>query len=151
MIWLFLLLGIFLVVAIAFACIGLTTRRLEQNAFPVVFELEDAVDWIAEQLPVEAASQLTHDEVGTIARWWLEYFDQNGLATNHGLELGDQALSDETIEKVIEIDDAVDFVVERSLNEEQPLDSVAVVVVVDLLRIYLTEMGAITGMAEEEQ
>jgi hypothetical protein len=67
------------------------------------------------------------------------------------LELGDQALSDETKEKVIEIDDAVDFVVERSLNEEQPLDSVAVVVVVDLLRIYLTEMGAITGMAEEEQ
>lgn len=151
MIWLFLLLGIFLVVAIALAFIGSTTRRLEQNAFPVVFELEDAVDWIAEQLPVEAASQLTHDEVGTIARWWLEYFDQNGLATNHGLELGDQALSDETKEKVIEIDDAVDFVVERSLNEEQPLDSVAVVVVVDLLRIYLTEMGAITGMAEEEQ
>jgi len=151
MIWLFLLLGFFLVVAIALAFIGSTTRRLEQNAFPVVFELEDAVDWIAEQLPVEAASQLTHDEVGTIARWWLEYFDQNGLATNHGLELGDQALSDETKEKVIEIDDAVDFVVERSLNEEQPLDSVAVVVVVDLLRIYLTEMGAITGMAEEEQ
>ncbi len=151
MIWLFLLLGIFLVVAIALAFIGSTTRRLEQNAFPVVFELEDAVDWIAEQLPVEAASQLTHDEVGMIARWWLEYFDQNGLATNHGLELGDQALSDETKEKVIEIDDAVDFVVERSLNEEQPLDSVAVVVVVDLLRIYLTEMGAITGMTEEEQ
>ena len=151
MIWLFLLLGVFLVVAIAFVCIGSTTRRLEQNVFPVVFELEDAIDWIAEQLPVEAASQLTHDEVGTIARWWLEYFDQNGLATTHGLELGDQALSDETIEKVIEIDDAVDFVVERSLNEEQPLDSVAVVVVVDLLRIYLTEMGAITGMAEEEQ
>ena len=151
MIWLFILLGIFLVVAIALAFIGSTTRRLEQNAFPVVFELEDAVDWIAEQLPVEAASQLTHDEVGTIARWWLEYFDQNGLATNHGLDLGDQALSDETKEKVIEIDDAVDFVVERSLNEEQPLDSVAVVVVVDLLRIYLTEMGAITGMAEEEQ
>ncbi len=151
MIWLFILLGIFLVVAIALAFIGSTTRRLEQNAFPVVFELEDAVDWIAEQLPVEAASQLTHDEVGMIARWWLEYFDQNGLATNHGLELGDQALSDETKEKVIEIDDAVDFVVERSLNEKQPLDSVAVVVVVDLLRIYLTEMGAITGMAEEEQ
>ena len=151
MIWLFLFLGIFLVVAIALAFVGSTTRRLEQNVSPVVFELEDAVDWIAEQLPDEAAAQLTRDEVVTIAQWWLEYFNQNGLATNHGLELGDQALSDETQKKVIEIDEAVDFVIAQSLNEDQPLDSVAVVVVVDLLRIYLTEMGAITGMTEGEQ
>ena len=44
----------------------------------------------------------------------------------------------------------MDYVVARSLEQEDPLDSVSVVVVVDLLRIYLTEMGAITGISEEE-
>ena len=59
MIWLFLVLGVLLVVAIAFAFVGTTTSRLQQNVQPVVFEVEDAVDWVAEQLPEEAAGQLT--------------------------------------------------------------------------------------------
>ncbi|CAI8350198.1 MAG: Uncharacterised protein [Acidimicrobiales bacterium AG-410-I20] len=150
MIWLFIVLGVLLVVAIAFAFVGATTNRLQQNAQPVVFEVEDAVDWVAEQLPDEAAGQLTYSEVVTITRWWLEYFDQIGLTTEHGQEIGDEALSEETQEKIAELDDAVDYVVARSLEQEEPLDSVAVVVVVDLLRIYLAEMGAITGISEEE-
>ena len=150
MIWLFLVLGVLLVVAIAFAFVGTTTSRLQQNVQPVVFEVEDAVDWVAEQLPEEAAGQLTYSEVATITRWWLEYFDQVGLATEHGQEIGDEALSEETPERIAELDDAVDYVVARSLEQEDPLDSVSVVVVVDLLRIYLTEMGAITGISEEE-
>ena len=44
MIWLFLVLGVLLVVAIAFAFVGTTTSRLQQNVQPVVFEVEDAVE-----------------------------------------------------------------------------------------------------------
>jgi hypothetical protein len=42
-------------------------------------------------------------------------------------------------------DDAVDAVVARGLGARVPLDAVSMVVVVDLLGVYLAEMGAIGG------
>ena len=91
MIWLFLTLGTVLVAAIALVAVGSAVRRLEESAMPVVLEVDDAVDWIAERLPAEAASQLSRDDVINIVGWYLEVFDAAGLVTDHGQELGDGA------------------------------------------------------------
>ena len=46
---------------------------------------------------------------------------------------------------------AVDHVVARALNRPEPLDEVAVVVVLDLLVIYLGEVGVIGGRAGDRE
>jgi len=149
MTWLFLVGGAVLVGAVALVAVGAAVDRLSGAAPPAVFEVDDAVDWVAERLPEEAAGQLSRDDVGRIVGWWLEFFDEVGLSTEHGQELGDEALDDGTDRVVAEMDGAIDHVVARGLDDEEPLDAVAVTVTVDLLNVYLAEMGAVSDAPGE--
>ena len=88
MIWVLVAVGVLLVVAIGLFAVGGAVHRTEGELAPAVFEVHDAVDWIAERLPEEAASRLTYDDVVLLAGWWLEYVATQGLASEHGQELG---------------------------------------------------------------
>jgi len=116
---------------------------------PTVLEVPDAVDWIAERLPEEAAAGLTLDDVSMVLAWWLEYVDVQGLVSEYGQDLGGADATGTQIDESA----AVDHVVARALDvpEEQggALDPVAVVVALDLFGIYLREMGAIGGPVED--
>ena len=148
MIWFFLTLGTVLVAVIALVAVGSVVRRLEKSAMPVVLEIDDAVDWIAERLPTEAASQLSRDDVVNIVGWYLEVFDAVGLATDHGQELGDGALDDDPSDVVAPLDDALEHVVARAGGGDDPLDAVSVAMAAELLGTYLTAMGAIGDPAD---
>ena len=150
MTWLFLAVGAVLVSAIALVAVGSAVCRLEDTPLPAVLEVDDAVDWIADRLPVEAAGQLSRDDVVAVVGWYLEVFDEAGLATEHGIELGDAALGDMALgdadsegdQRVAPLDGALEHVVARGLQQADPLDAVSVAMVADLLGTYLTEMGA---------
>ncbi|MDP7508110.1 MAG: hypothetical protein QF532_06730 [Acidimicrobiales bacterium] len=149
MIWVFVAVGALLVTAISLLAVGGAVRRTEGQLVPTVLEVPDAVDWIAERLPEEAAAGLTLDDVSMVLAWWLEYVDAQGLVSEYGQDLGGADATGTPIDESA----AVDHVVARALDvpEEQggALDPVAVVVVLDLFGIYLREMGAIGGPVED--
>ena len=64
--FLFLAAGAVLVFAIAAAFIGRETGRLEGQAPRPVFDVDEAVSWIADQLPPSVQAQLTHAELRRI-------------------------------------------------------------------------------------
>jgi len=147
-------LGAVLVSAIALVAVGSTVRRLEVSALPAVLEVDDAVEWIANRLPVEAATQLSRDDVASVVGWYLEVFAEAGLATEHGQELGDAVLFERRSdagssaeELVAPLDGALEHVVARGLGQVEPLDAVSVAMVADLLGTYLLEIGAIGAKA----
>ena len=148
MIWFFLTLGTVLVAAIALVAVGSTVRRLEESAMPVVLEVDDAVNWIAERLPAEAARQLSRADVVNIVGWYLEVFDAAGLVTDHGQELGDGALDDDPSDVVAPLDNALEHVVARAGGGEAPLDAVSAAMTAELLGPYLPAMGASGGPAD---
>ncbi len=151
MLLLFAILGFLLVLLIAFVSVAFTVRNLSEVSFPSVLEVDDAVEWISERLPEEAASQLRKDEVFEIIGWWLDSIDSAGLASEHGQEIGEGRAKDNKDESVADLDIAVDEVVARALDTAEPLNEVAVVVVLDLLVVYLTEIGAISGQPAEQE
>ncbi len=140
MTWFFLALGALLVASIALIAVGSAVGRLRGTLRPAVLEVDDAADWIAERLPVEAAGQLTLDDVVSVVGWYLEVFDEVGLATEHGQELGDAATGDG--ERTAPLDGILEHVVARALDRREPLDAVAVAMVAELLGTYLREVGA---------
>ncbi|MED6327692.1 MAG: hypothetical protein VYD46_01580 [Actinomycetota bacterium] len=155
MIWLFFAVGAALVAMIALVAVGSAVRRLEDSALPVVLEVDDAVDWIAERLPVESAGQLSREDVVSVVGWYLEVFDEAGLSTEQGEELGDAALGKADLDEVGSeergnapgqwvalLDGALEHVVARGLEQADPLDAVSVAMVAELLGTYLREMGA---------
>ena len=147
----FAILGFFLVVFIAFTSVALTVRNLSETSLPSVLEVDDAVEWISERLPEEAASQLRKDEVVTIIGLWLDSLDSAGITSEHGQEIGEGRTKGNSEESIADLDVAVDEVVAKALDLTEPLNEVAVVVVLDLLIIYLTEMGAISSQPTEQR
>ena len=88
MILFFAILGFLLVLFIALISVAYTVRNLSEMSLPSVFEVDDAVEWISERLPEEAASQLRKDEVFEIIGLWLDSLDSAGLASEYGQEIG---------------------------------------------------------------
>lgn len=130
------------VLAIAWFAVQRTSARLASEPAPVVLRVEMAVDWIADHLPDEVTSQLSHDDVRRIVLWHLDWFSDIGLSSDHGEELGAVDFSPH-VEVEVNGEAAVDAVVARAIEERPDLDPVHVVVVLDRHIAYLREIGAL--------
>ena len=143
MIWLIVAVGAVAVVVIAFVAVGLAVGRLEQETAPAVYRLSDAVDYVADRLPDEVTARISYDDVRVVLGWHLDWFAAVGLATSHGVELGDSAVAVDEM-AVADTDTACDAVVARSLQEGGP-DPVAVVCILEAQLSYLAEIGALSA------
>ena len=141
MIWLFFVLGAVLVLGIAFVALGSTVGRLERERSPAVYELPDAVDWIADRLPDEVTARVSYDDVARVLRWHLDWFAAQGVASEHGEELAGEGIGDDA-PVVASEDEAVDAIVARALAAGGP-DAVDVVCILDLQMRYLDLIGAL--------
>jgi hypothetical protein len=144
----FIVLAALIVFAVAAATVGSTVARLADQPSPAVLKVDDAVDWIADRLPFEISAEISHDDVRRILQWHLEYFDEVGLASEFGEELGGDVVPVGADPVVAEADDAVDYVVDRALADGHGLTSLQVVCVLDLQLRYLDEIGAIGPSAD---
>lgn len=143
MIWLIAALGVVVVVAIAFVSVGAAVGRLEHETAPAVYRLAEAVEFVVERLPDEVTARVSYDDVRTVLAWHLDWFADSGLATRHGIELGDAAVEVGDV-KVGDADAAVDAVVARALESEGP-EPVDVVCILDAQHAYLSAIGAVTA------
>ena len=142
-IWLIAAVGAAAVVAIAFVAVGLAVGRLEQETAPAVYRLSDAVDYVADRLPDEVTARISYDDVRIVLGWHLDWFAAVGLATSHGVELGDPAVAVGEM-AVADVDAACDAVVARSLQEGGP-GPVDVVCILEAQLSYLAEIGALSA------
>ena len=143
MIWLIVAVGAVAVVVIAFVAVGLAVGRLEQETAPAVYRLSEAVDYVADRLPDEVTARISYDDVRVVLGWHLDWFAAVGLATSHGVELGDPAVAVDEM-AVGDTDAACDAVVARSLQEGGP-DPVDVVCILEAQLSYLAEIGALSA------
>lgn len=136
MIWVFALISVVIAALIGFVVIGRETGRLSTTARPAVFELEEAVAFIAEELPVDVASRLSHDDV----RWIL-------LAD---VDLLEEATADDDDQgiQVVDEDRAIARILARAEAEHRELADGDVVAVLAARLDYLQAIGAVGGKAE---
>ncbi len=138
--WIFFLVGALVVVLIAFVAVGQAVGQLEVERNPAVYDLNDAVLWIAQRLPDEVTARISYDDVALLLRWHLDWFQEVGVASRHGQEL---ATDQVRIDGAIATDEAaIDAIVARSLAADGP-EAVDVVCVLDLQMKYLTAIGAV--------
>jgi hypothetical protein len=133
---LFFVIALAVVVAIALVAVGGVTARLARTAQPAVFDLEEAVGYIADVLPEHVAGRLTHDDV----RWILRT----------DVDLLEDASDDEVVDAPIEVvdeDHAVARILHRADQEHRELLDEDVVAVLDARTGYLEEIGAIGPQA----
>lgn len=141
MIWLAVVIGGMLVVAVAVVAVGRVSAELEGTMAPALLEIDDAVEVVSEALPFEVSAVVSHEDVTTVVSWVLEWFDQLGLASDFGEELGGDWVVDERV--VVDEVGAADHAVARSLATGSTIDPVHVTVIVDAFVTYLRDIGAV--------
>jgi len=131
MLWLFVAVAVVAVVIIGFVVVGRETSIQAARARPAVFELEEAVDFIADALPEDVASRISHDDV----RWILQRdVDLLEEATTEGAGEGIRVVGeDQAIARILGAAEAAD----RDLSDGD------IVAVLEARLGYLDAIGAI--------
>ena len=134
------LLFAFIVVAVVFAIaavvIGREARRLDSVPPRPVFDMDEAVAWVADHLPFDVSAVLSHADVRNIIDWNLEYFRSKGVSGNG---------STPHLEGPVVVGGAetVDFVLARAQQVGTSYTAAQVHAVLDAQMTYLEAIGAI--------
>jgi hypothetical protein len=131
---------VFLIAAVV---IGREARRLDAVPPSPVFDLDEAVEWIADHLPFEVSAELSHDDVRRIIDWNLEYFRSKGVSGN-----GHSSETEGPV--VVGGAETVDYVLLRAEAVGSPYTPAQVHAVLDAQMSYLEAIGAIGPEAPPE-
>lgn len=138
----FAVLALVLVFVIAAVVVGRESNRLAGEAPRPVFDIDEAVEWVAAQLPFEVSAVLSHDDVRHILRWNLEELGTKGLS-------GPGRPPEELI--VVGGPDAVNAVLARAGEAHRDLTGEQVAAVLESQLAYLEVIGAIGPLAPGER
>ena len=143
MIWVFVGVASVLVLVTAWFAITLVTTKLNNTPARAVFDIEEATDYIAENLPDRVAGRLSHDDVRLLLRWELTYFRERGVASFGGVDHAAERAARRNEAVVADEDSLVDELLARAHDEDLDVDAVDVVCVTDLATDYLIAIGAV--------
>lgn len=141
MVWLFAVVGLLAVLAVAAAFVGSETFRLGHEAPAAIFDLDEAVDEVADALPPGSQARLTYAEVRTLIVATLGHLRSKGLTALPGEEL--PAGEDDGPPVVVADDDAVAVVlgaVDRQGLEVTDEDAF------EVIRALLAHLGRIGAL-----
>src|SRR5436309_3253364 len=136
--------AIALVFAIAAFVIGREARRLDAVPPKPVFDLDEAVAWVADHLPFEVSATLSYDDVRQIIDWNLEYFRSKGVSGNgSGPHIAGPV--------VVGGAETVDYVLVKAQSIGQEYTAAQVHAVLDAQITYLEAIGAIGPEAPPDE
>jgi hypothetical protein len=154
---LFIALTVLVVAGIGLVSVGGVTARLAAAPPRTLFDLDEAVDFVADRLPPHAAGQLSYDDLRLVLGWHLDYLEARGVATEADDGTGPPATApggagDEPSggpvaapapATVADEDDGVAFVLGRAADAGVDVDDVAIVEVIEVEAAYLAAIGAL--------
>ncbi len=142
--WVFAIVAALLVFAIAAGTIGREAHRLDAVAPRAVYQLDEAVDFVADRLPAESQARLTPAEVDELLRAHLRWLHEQGLQPDRAVDA--QQSIDEQV--VITEDSLVAYLLaEAERVGVELLDDVDAVNVVDAHLEYFEAIGAVGPQA----
>jgi hypothetical protein len=132
-----------IVFAVAAVVIGREARRLDAVPPNPTFNIDEAVEWVADRLPFEVSAVLSHGDVRQIIDWNLEYFRTRGVSGNgHSTEVEGPV--------VVGGAETVDYVLHRAQANGIDLTASQVHAVLDAQMSYLEAIGAVGPEAPED-
>ena len=133
-----------LVFAIAAAVVGREAHRLDAVAPRVVYQLDEAVDFVCDRLPEESQARLTPEEVEQLLVFHMRWLHEQGLQPDRVVDLP-QSIDDPV---VLTEDTLTAYLLgEAEANDIALLDDVDAVNVVEAHLGYFEAIGAVGPQA----
>jgi hypothetical protein len=150
MVWVFVVVAAVLVFAIAAVTVGREAFRLGHQPPPTIFDLDEAVTYVADELPESTQARLSYDEVRWLVFTELEHMRSRGLIALPGEEPELGGIERHRPEEppngdavVVADDDAVAMLLGQADAEGIDVNDDEVFAVVTSLHRYLAEIGAV--------
>jgi hypothetical protein len=138
MTWVFFVVAAVLVVVIALVAVGREAFTMGAQPRQALFDLDEAVEFVAEHLPRSVTARLSYDEVRQLLAWHLEYLTARGVPRTR-----EAASSNGSDSVVIDEEEPVAYVLMRAEAAGVDADADDVVAVLDAETAYFTAIGAI--------
>ena len=142
-VWIFLVLAAVLVFVIAAVTVGREAFRLGHQPPPTIVDVDEAVHFVADDLPDETQGRLTYDEVRTLVGAQLDLLRARGVLAGPGEELAARTNGEAELPVVIADDDAVATLLGEVEEQDLDVDDHDVFLVVSSLNRYLESIGAV--------
>lgn len=138
--WVFVAVAAVLTFAIAAGVIGREAHRLDSVAPRTVYDIDEAVEFVADRLPAASQARLTPDELATMLALHLRWLHDKGLQPDRVVD----RRQDITATTIVTDDSVVAHLLgEADSSGITVLDDVDVVNVVDAHLAYFDAIGAI--------
>lgn len=135
--WLWVVLSAVGTFVIAAATVGSVTGRLARSPRRSVYDLDEAVEFVAAGLPDELTAELSFDDVRAVLGFHCDYLADKGLAsTRTADEIGTGLV-------VVPDDEPIAYVIGRLEADGRAVPDDAVATVLDVERGYYEAIGAI--------
>ena len=135
------LLAFGIVVAIAAVLVVREAGRMAKDPPPTLFDLDDAYEWVVDNVPDDVAATLTPDDVRRILGFQVEYFKRKGVSTNGSApRVGGPA--------VVGGSETVAYLLERAEATGEAYLPEQVYAVIETQLDYLQAIGAIGPVVE---
>ena len=128
---------------IALVAVGREAFTLGAQPLQAHFDLEEAVQFVADRLPDEVTAVLTYDDVRSILRWHLEYLRDRGVPARRDLVEGGPV--------VVEDEEGIARVLGRADEAGMDVTDAEVAVVLATELAYFEAIGAIGGEVPEPE
>lgn len=135
--WVWVVLAAVVCFVIAAATIGGVTGSLAVRPRRSVYDLEEAVEYVAERLPDEWTARLGYDDVEAVLAAHCDYLAAKGVASERTADDIGTALV------VVPDDEPVAWILGRLEEQELDIPDEAVVAVLDVEERYYRAIGAI--------
>lgn len=144
----FVIVSALLVFAIAAGTIGREAHRLDAVAPRAVYEIDFAIDWVADRLPEDTQARLTEDELRALLVAHMNWMHARGLlpekVTDRPQDIATPVVVDETTVAAYLLGEAEKLGVAL-------LDDVDVINVVDAHLLYFNAIGAVGPQTSPDQ
>ena len=124
-----------LVVVIALVAVGREAFTLGAQPKQALFDLEEAVAFVADRLPDEITAVLTYDDVRSVLRWHLEYLRDRGVPARRDQTAGGPV--------VVEDNEGIAWVLGRADEAGLEVTDAEVAIVLETELAYFEAIGAI--------
>ena len=138
MTWVFVVVAAVLVVVIALVAVGREALTMGSQPRQALFDLDEAVAFVAEHLSPTVTARLSYDEVRQLLAWHLDYLTARGVPRTR-----EAASTNGSDAVVIEEDEPVAYVLMRAESAGVEADADDVVAVLEAEAAYFAAIGAI--------
>ena len=147
--WIYISVASVVVIAAAWFAIVSVSANLRYTPEQVIFDIDKATDYVADNLPEAITGRLSYQDVELLIKWELTYFRQRGIATYGSVDFLAEEAS-RSIETVFaHEDELVDQLYAQAIENNLEIEAVDIVCVTELVNQYLVTVGAI-GFAVDE-